>query len=365
MHDDKLIATRDGATQTATSAAPTVNGQARGAASNVRGGDLPQPFAEHFAPAAPLSKRGLNGHSNGQSHPEANADMTPLGRALEAIVPAEIGIADCGHLMKAVTSRLRLIVGTPLGEALGAASDVPQIAAAARIRRDVLECAAALDHLREAFGRILLGAPLPNESEMADAQTRPKPMPASMPKPARMRVDAVAARRNGLESRDALTLLPKRVVFRERLEYVLAQSASRPVALAVVVLQIDGFAQVNEAHGHVTGDNLLKVVAARLCRSVHATEMVSRLEGDEFACLLADVMNREELGHRVFRLFSAVAGPSRIGAVEVAVSPSVGVAVCPGDGATAEALLRNAAAARRRAQRHAAGYAFFDHRADL
>lgn len=220
---------------------------------------------------------------------------------------------------------------------------------------DMLECAAALEQIHTVVGRYfgpqrpLARGAFPARATIA--QTRDK---RALGAPPQLR----------LASRDALTLLPKRDVFCARLQYALARPALRREAFAVLHLEVDGFQQINEEYGYGVGDALLKVVAARLCRTVRTTDMVSRFDNDEFACLISSAPNRDELSHRAFELFAAVSTPCRVGALELVVRPSIGIAVCPIDGATTDALLRNAAAAQRRARRHEAGYTFYDPQVD-
>jgi diguanylate cyclase (GGDEF)-like protein len=163
---------------------------------------------------------------------------------------------------------------------------------------------------------------------------------------------------------DDLTALPNRNHFRERLDKALASSGHERPALAVLFLDLDGFKPINDRHGHDTGDAMLRIVAARLSRSVRADDMVCRLGGDEFACMLADAMTREQLSHLACKLFDAVSAPLQVGALELSVRPSIGIAVCPTDGATSEALLKHADRAMYRAKRRQMGYAFFDRRTD-
>jgi diguanylate cyclase (GGDEF)-like protein len=132
----------------------------------------------------------------------------------------------------------------------------------------------------------------------------------------------------------------------------------------VLYLDLDGFKPINDLHGHDAGDELLRIVAARLARSIRAEDMVCRLGGDEFACLLSDPLNRERLGHLACKLFDAVSAPLQLGPLKLTVRPSIGIAVCPTDGATTDALLKCADAAMYRAKRHQSGYAFFDPQTD-
>lgn len=177
------------------------------------------------------------------------------------------------------------------------------------------------------------------------------------------RVELINMRENEKNARylslhDDLTSLPNRSFFRQRLDRALADKEPPHQALAVLYLDLDGFKPLNDAHGHDAGDELLRIVAARLTRAVRAEDMVSRVGGDEFACLLAGVPNRQQVQHLACKLFDAIAAPLKIGTLEFSVRPSIGIATCPTDGATTDTLLKCADAAMYRAKRQRTGYAF-------
>jgi len=159
---------------------------------------------------------------------------------------------------------------------------------------------------------------------------------------------------------DGLTSLPNRSFFGERLEHALSDVRPDGAGLAVLYLDLDGFKAINDAHGHDAGDEVLRIVAARLTRAVRAGDVVSRLGGDEFACLLADLMGPEQLNHVARKLFDTVSAPMTLGTLTIIVRPSIGVAIYPADGASAMALLKNADAAMYRAKRSRSGHAFVD-----
>ena len=270
-------------------------------------------------------------------------------------LPTDIAIGDWDALFSAIKMKLRLTVG----ERFAATPKPQRHDAADRVQASVLECVAALDHLQTTLTHELCRRQQ-LEREIVDAQTAL----------ARVRVELVGTqagerRARHLALHDGLTSLPNRSFFRERLDYALAHAAPERQTLALLYLDLDGFKPINDAYGHDAGDELLKIVATRLTRAVRVEDMVSRLGGDEFACLLADVPSQQHLNHLVCKLFAAVSAPLNIGNLKLNVRPSIGIAMCPADGATAEALLKNADAAMYRAKRHQIGYAFFDERADV
>jgi len=163
---------------------------------------------------------------------------------------------------------------------------------------------------------------------------------------------------------DGLTLLPNRSFFHQRLTHALGINEATDQCLAVLYLDLDGFKPINDAHGHETGDALLKIVAARLTRTVRAEDMVSRVGGDEFACLMDGVSTREQLTALARKLVHAISATVQIGHVTIQVRPSIGIAVCPADGNTADTLLKTADAAMYRAKRRQTGFAFFDEMSD-
>lgn len=157
---------------------------------------------------------------------------------------------------------------------------------------------------------------------------------------------------------DSLTALPNRAFFRSRLDEALRASGNEGV-LAVLVLDLDGFKPVNDTHGHAAGDELLKVVAARLSRSVRSSDWVARLGGDEFACVMTGVPGRERLQGLAAGLYDAISAPIALGTLRLRVRPSIGIAVHDG-AADTDTLIRRADAAMFAAKRARSGPTFCD-----
>lgn len=164
---------------------------------------------------------------------------------------------------------------------------------------------------------------------------------------------------------DSLTSLPNRRYFQERLAQVLAEVSAQPPALAVMYIDLDDFKPVNDLYGHDAGDELLRIVAARLARAVRSEDMMSRLGGDEFACLPAAFRDLEQLTQLAAKLYETVSAPIKLGPLTLTVRPSIGIATWPADGRTAGALLRSADAAMYRAKRQQTGYSFCERRVGM
>jgi diguanylate cyclase len=172
---------------------------------------------------------------------------------------------------------------------------------------------------------------------------------------------------------DTLTGLPNREQSRNRLIGALQAAKEKNGLLAVLYLDLDNFKRVNDTLGHAVGDQLLCVVADRLRNSLrYGAESspggggnrpgdIARLGGDEFMVLLPNLRGTVDAGGVAERLILALRQPIQVGSNSLVVTPSVGIALYPQDGADAETLLRNADLAMYFAKRRAAGtFAFFD-----
>jgi diguanylate cyclase (GGDEF)-like protein len=146
---------------------------------------------------------------------------------------------------------------------------------------------------------------------------------------------------NHRASHDALTGLPNRVLFLERLQAALAAQAAGE-HVAVLFCDLDGFKGINDTLGHAAGDELLGQVAERLRGSVRPHDTVGRLSGDEFAVVLPGVTGDEDAAALADRLLGCFDAPFRLEAGEVRIGTSVGVAVQADGTAVAEQLLRTA-----------------------
>jgi diguanylate cyclase (GGDEF)-like protein len=284
----------------------------------------------------------------------ADTNVSPLEHPPPGL-PSDVAIGDWHDLLNAVKARLRLIVG----EWLAATPEPHRHDTAGRFHASVLECVAALDQLHTTLTHEL-GRRQHLEREVLDAQTALAQARAEL-----VGTQAEETRARHLALHDSLTSLPNRDFFRERLDHALAQAEPERQVLSLLYFDLDGFKPINDAHGHDAGDELLRIVAARLTGAVRAEDVVGRLGRDEFACLLGGLAGREQLNHLACKLFDVVSAPIQIGKLELSVRPSIGIAMCPAHGVTAEALLKSADSAMYHAKRHQTGYAFFDQCADV
>ena len=157
---------------------------------------------------------------------------------------------------------------------------------------------------------------------------------------------------------DGLTLLPNGEYFHARLDQALGRTEPPHQALAVMYLNLDDFTQFINTHGHDVGDELLKMVAARMLLVVRAEDMLSRLWDDEFACLVAGLPSKGQLSELADSLLRALSTPLKIGLLDLYVHPNIGIARWPVDGVSAAALLANAEFAMHLAKQHKTGFAF-------
>jgi len=148
---------------------------------------------------------------------------------------------------------------------------------------------------------------------------------------------------------DALTGLPNRRLFLDRLDQALRQAARRTEPLAVAIMDLDGFKAANTRFGHPAGDAVLRAVARRTRRCVRAVDTVARIGGDEFALILAGA-NASGAARVLEKVRKANALALRYGKGRIATSVSIGAALYPANGRQAARLLKRADAAMYRAK---------------
>jgi diguanylate cyclase (GGDEF)-like protein/PAS domain S-box-containing protein len=148
-----------------------------------------------------------------------------------------------------------------------------------------------------------------------------------------------------LAHHDALTGLPNRVLFIDRVQEALSRAHRRGAVAAVLFIDLDRFKDVNDSLGHGVGDQLLQAVTARLRGSVRETDTVARLGGDEFTLLAEELAEPQHASRIAQTVLAALSQPFVLGDHEVFVSGSIGISCYPQDGNDPHALLKNADAA--------------------
>jgi diguanylate cyclase (GGDEF)-like protein len=156
----------------------------------------------------------------------------------------------------------------------------------------------------------------------------------------RLAVQASASEHAALH--DPVTELPNRVLFHDRVHQAVALAARRNGNVAVLLLDLDRFKEINDTLGHHNGDLLLHTVGARVRESLRESDSVARLGGDEFAVLLADVDGPDGARLAAGRVREAVSERFELEGIGVEVEASVGIALFPEHGSDPEALLQRA-----------------------
>lgn len=260
------------------------------------------------------------------------------------------GIADgdWDDLFNAVQDQLTHIVSG--GEA-GAYK--ASVLSSAQIRECVLDCVAALRLLQDTVTteRLRRGG---LELAVFEAQTSLAQVRAAL---VGTQLGERRARHDALH--DGLTQLPNREFLLERINQQLARAPQARRVFAVMFLDLDGFKLVNDNHGHAAGDELLRIIAARLRRVVRARDMVGRVGGDEFACMIGGVEDGAQLAHLARKIGQAISAPCTVGGLKLAVNASIGIATFPDAGRSAEELLKSADRAMYAAKRQGARHALF------
>ncbi|WP_295994282.1 EAL domain-containing protein [Rugamonas sp.] len=153
------------------------------------------------------------------------------------------------------------------------------------------------------------------------------------------------ARVHHMAYHDSLTGLPNRALLSDRLDRAMLAAQRSERRLAVMFLDLDRFKTINDSLGHMTGDQLLKEVASRLCRAVRASDTVARLGGDEFVVLVPGIRSADEATAVAEKIIEALAAPFPLDSRTLHITPSIGICVYPDDGGDVETLMRHADAA--------------------
>lgn len=149
---------------------------------------------------------------------------------------------------------------------------------------------------------------------------------------------------------DALTKLPNRNLFMDRLRQAMARARWHKRLIAVMFLDLDRFKNINDSLGHTVGDQLLIQLTQRLSSGVRAGDTIARFGGDEFAILLDDIASEKDISQLAKKVLDGMISPFVIEGRNLYMTASIGVSIFPSDGEDAETLLRNADVAMYRAK---------------
>ena len=201
----------------------------------------------------------------------------------------------------------------------------------------------------EAFGLRADGEEFPLEISLSRIFQSGKPLYSAV-------LNDLSARRReeerlkALTNYDALTELPNRALFQQRLERALVRAQRYNEGLAVLLIDLDRFKNVNDTLGHDAGDRVLQAVAERLRVSLDDGDIVARMGGDEFGVLIEKVDDTRLVGNVARKLLKAIADVLILDGQEYHLTASIGVSTCPADGAETATLLKNADIAMYRAK---------------
>lgn len=154
--------------------------------------------------------------------------------------------------------------------------------------------------------------------------------------------EATASELREQATHDPLTGLANRLFLDDRLAHAVDRARRANTRLAVLLIDLDHFKEVNDSQGHAAGDRLLREIARRIEGAVRAADTVARIGGDEFVVLIEGVASAEATRPVTAKILAELARPVALGEVEAQVGGSIGIAVYPDSGATAEALLQAA-----------------------
>jgi len=141
---------------------------------------------------------------------------------------------------------------------------------------------------------------------------------------------------------DLLTDLPNRLLFNDRLTLALAYAKRNRKKLAVMLLDLDLFKEVNDTLGHSVGDKLLRVVSDRLRGLLRKSDTVARMGGDEFLILLPEITEVEDTGKIAQNILNSIQEPFLVDDHELHITTSIGFAIYPNDGKDGDTLIKNA-----------------------
>lgn len=159
---------------------------------------------------------------------------------------------------------------------------------------------------------------------------------------------------------DTLTSIPNRLLFRDRLEHAIRLAERDGTSFSLLFIDLNGFKQVNDTFGHDAGDALIRICADRLHDAIRKSDTVARMGGDEFTILLQHINQTTDVAHIAQKVIEVLSAPAQINGYDVVVGCSIGIAIYPDAGQSADSLLKNADIAMYKAkQEDGSAFCFF------
>jgi diguanylate cyclase (GGDEF)-like protein len=282
--------------------------------------------------------------------PIASSSLVALETALEQGHDVQAKVEDCVDDLSAANALLKV----KFTGGLTALPDEQTLREGEAIELKVQECA---DDLTDVTDNLAEG--LVELKKVADD------LDVSRDALAESKTALVASRRAERASswkamHDVRTGLPNRALFDDRLTQALASAERHSHSLAVMFFDLNRFKTINDTHGHSAGDAALKAVAERLMRHARQEDAVCRNGGDEFLYLLINPQGRKNVERIARFLLDAIVCPIDIGTLSIIITPSIGIAIYPDHGNSAEMLIKNADAAMFLAKARGSGCEVFD-----
>ena len=141
---------------------------------------------------------------------------------------------------------------------------------------------------------------------------------------------------------DSLTGLPSRTLFNDRFAMAIAESKRNSKKMALIMLDLDHFKNINDNFGHDAGDELLKEISTKLGNTLRKTDTICRMGGDEFAVLISDVSTTQMIDEVAQRIVSTIGKTFPLLGIEQRIGASLGIAIYPEDGETLDILIKHA-----------------------
>ncbi len=164
---------------------------------------------------------------------------------------------------------------------------------------------------------------------------------------------------------DSLTGLPNRLLLHDRLEQTLRGARREGGSLAVLLIDLDGFKEINDSYGHAVGDGVLAQVGPRLRAVLRSVDTIARYGGDEFVVLLPASGGRTHAGRTAEKILETLETPFVVNEHTLEISASIGIALSPEHGTDGSVLLRSADVAMYAAKRSSNGYAVYSAQEDV